>query len=130
MLSGRTGLVPYGTVTDPFIKVGWMVHWCVYTPVAVGIACAKVPVVCVLEAGIEAAAANVTLCRAMPPVHVHKPGGDPGEETSHVNNSGVGTKEETSHVHESGVDSGADAKEEASHGHEHGGDIEQEASHV
>jgi len=71
MLSGRTGLVPYGTVTDPFIKVGWMVHWYVYTPVAVGIACAKVPVVCVLEAGIEAAAANVTLCRAMPPVHVH-----------------------------------------------------------
>ena len=68
--------------------------------------------------------------KSMPPVHVHKPGGDSGEETSHVNNSGVDTKEETSHVHESGDDSGADAKEEASHGHEHGGDIEQEASHV
>jgi len=49
----------------------------------------------------------------MPPVHVHKPGGDPSEEASHIHETNGGSQAEGS-----------------THSHNSGGDSEQEASHV
>ena len=48
--------------------------------------------------------------KAVPPVHVHEPGGDPAEETSHFHEPGGASGEEISHRHEDESDSEQEAR--------------------
>jgi len=59
----------YDTVTEPFIKDGWIVHWYGYTPAVGGIAVVNIPVVRSPESAI-AVEGNVTLCVALPEAQV------------------------------------------------------------